>query len=137
MPARSKITENVQFSIERMIRLWEGKLTWNALVQRIEIELGIRVTRQTLEDYVGIYTAYKQKKEMLRCGDNKPERMITASDVELADKVRRLETELEIARKTINEQKRFLQRILQNAAEIPSLKGNIDLLISNRPEDKF
>ncbi|WP_113863610.1 hypothetical protein [Marinobacter pelagius] len=137
MPARLKITENIQFSIERMIRLWEGKLTWNALVQRIEIELGIRVTRQTLEDYVGIYTAYKQKKEMLRCGDNKPERVITGSGVELADKVRRLETELEIARKTINEQKRFLQRILQNAAEIPSLKGNIDLLISNRPEDQI
>lgn len=137
MPARSKVTEDIQFSIERMIRLWEGKLTWSALVQRIEIELGIKVTRQTLEDYVGIYTAYKQKKEMLRCGDNKPDRMISSSDLELADRVRRLEAELEIARKTINEQKRFLQRILQNAVEIPSLKGNFDLLISNRPEDNF
>lgn len=137
MPAKIKITEEIQFEIERMIRLWSGKLTWASLVQSIKIELGIDVTRQALKDYKGIYTAYTYKKELLRGIDSKFERKITASDASLVERLQRLEAELEIAKKTINEQKRFLQRILQNAAELPSLRGNLDLLIAERPEDKF
>ena len=137
MVAKIKITDEIQFEIERMIRVWDGKLTWNALVQRIEIELGIKVTRQTLEDYKGIYTAYKHKKELLRSRDPKLERTITASDLSLVERLKKREAELDIAYKTINEQKRFLHRILQNAAELPALKGNLESLIEERPEDKF
>jgi|TARA_R110000824_G_scaffold361224_1_gene549182 hypothetical protein len=137
MAAKPKITEDVQFQIERMVRLWEGKLTWNSLTQRIEIELGMKVTRQTLEDYKGIYAAYKQKKELLRGIDPKSEKMITKNDIHLSERLKRLEAEIEVKDKIINEQKKFLQRILQNAADIPSLKGNINFLIPERPEDKI
>lgn len=136
MVAKTKVTEDVQFNIERMIRLWEGKLTWDSLVKKIEIEIGIKVTRQTLEEYRGIYTAYKQKKQMLRGFDPRSERDITKADVHLYKRLKSLEAEIEVKDKIINEQKRFLQRILQNAVDIPSLKGNIDLLIAERPEDK-
>jgi hypothetical protein len=136
MVAKQKITEDVQFQIERMIRLWDGKLTWSLLTQRVEIDIGVRVTRQTLEDYTGIYTAYKQKKEMLRGVNPKTEKVITKSDVHLSERLKKLEVDIEMKDKIINEQKRFLQRIMQNAMDIPALRGNFDLLISERLEDK-
>ena len=43
MPAKAKITDETQFNIERMILLWEGKLTWKNLTQKISIDLGIQV----------------------------------------------------------------------------------------------
>jgi len=97
----------------------------------------MKVTRQTLEDYKGIYAAYKQKKELLRGIDPKSEKMITKNDIHLSERLKRLEAEIEVKDKIINEQKKFLQRILQNAADIPSLKGNINFLIPERPEDKI
>lgn len=137
MPAKPKITDDIQFKIERMIRLWESKLTWNLLTDKIEIELGIKVSRQTLEDYKGIYSTYKQQKEFIRGVNPKVEKAITKSDVTLVARIEKLQVEIELKDKTINEQKRFLQRILQNASELPSLKGNLDILIAERPEDKF
>ncbi|MDU0111750.1 hypothetical protein RT723_01735 [Psychrosphaera aquimarina] len=136
MPAKQKVTVETQFSIERIIRLWEGKFTWAALIKAVEIELGLKVTRQTLEDYKGIYTAYKQKKEMLRGVDPKFDRSIVSSDVKLKNRLDKLLAEIELKDQIINEQKRFLQRLMQNAAEIPALKGNIDALFRQRSEDK-
>lgn len=137
MPAKPKITENIQFKIERLIRLWEGKFTWDLLTKKIEIELALIVTRQTLEDYKGIYTAYKQQKKLNRGLTPKLERTILKNDIDLVNKIEKLQAEIEIKNKTINEQKRFLQRILQNAAEFPPLRGNIDILIAERTEDKI
>ena len=61
---------------------------------------------------------------------------IIKADVDLLKRIKKLEAEIELKNKTINEQKRFLQRVLQNATEIPALKGNLDILIAERPEDK-
>ena len=136
MAAKPKVTEEIQFNIERIIRLWEGKLTWALLIKAVELELGFKVTRQTLEDYKGIYTAYKQKKEMLRGVGPKFDRAIVKSDVKMKSRLDKLQAEIEIKDQIINEQKRFLQRIMQNAAEIPALKGNLDVLFKERTEDK-
>jgi hypothetical protein len=137
MPPKPKITEDIQFKIERMIRLWEGKLTWNLLTQKIHLELGLKISRQTLEDYKGIYATYIHQKKILRGVTPKLEKAITKNDVDLIKRIEKLEVEIEIKDKTINEQKRFLQRILQNATEIPALRGNLDVLIAERPEDKL
>ncbi|WP_441004028.1 hypothetical protein [Pseudocolwellia agarivorans] len=137
MPPKPKITEDIQFKIECMIRLWDGKLTWNLLTQKIHLELGLKVSRQTLEDYKGIYVTYKHQKQILRGVTPKLEKSITKSDVNLIKRIEKLEVEIEIKDKTINEQKRFLQRILQNATEIPALRGNLEVLIAERPEDKL
>jgi hypothetical protein len=136
MPAKPKITENNQFQIERLLLLWNGKLTWAMLTQKIQIELGLKISRQTLESYKGIYNAYKHKKELQSGKSPKLEKIITQSDISLANQIDKLQAEIKLKNKIINEQKRFLQRILQNAAEIPALKGNLDVLISERPEDK-
>ncbi|MDK1313647.1 hypothetical protein [Pseudoalteromonas ardens] len=137
MPAQTKITEDVQFKIERLIRLWEGKLTWELLTQKIYMDMGIKVSRQTLEGYNSIYIAYRNQKELLRGVSQKTPKSVSLKEVNLIKRVEVLEAELQIKEKIINEQKRFLQRILQNATEIPALKGNLDALISARPEDKL
>jgi hypothetical protein len=136
MPAKPKITNEVQFRIERMLLLWEGKLTWKSLTQKISIELGVQVSRQTLESYNGIYKAFKHKKSLGGTKESYLKKGIIKGDVDLLKRIEKLEVEIELKNKTINEQKRFLQRILQNATEIPALKGNLDLLIAERPEDK-
>ena len=136
MPAKAKITNETQFNIERMILLWEGKLTWKNLTQKISIDLGIQVSRQTLESYNGIYQAYKHKKCSKNTQDHHFKKGIIKADVDLLKRIKKLEAEIELKNKTINEQKRFLQRVLQNATEIPALKGNLDILIAERPEDK-
>ncbi len=137
MPAHPKITEDLQFRIEKMLWLWEGKLTWALLVQKITIELGLKVTRQTLKDYNGIYNAYERQKKILRGSTPLIEKTITKADVDLVLQIKKLQAVVETQKNTINEQKRFLQRILQNATEIPAFKGNLELLIAHRPEDKL
>ncbi len=57
-----KISAQQQRKIEIMLAKWVGKLTWDALVAKVELELGIKTTRQTLCTYVGINTYYKNKK---------------------------------------------------------------------------
>ncbi|MEH6394793.1 MULTISPECIES: hypothetical protein [Pseudoalteromonas] len=136
MSAKPKITEDEQFKIEKMLFLWEGKLTWSMLTQKIKIELGMKISRQTLTTYKGIYNAYSNKKELYSGKTHQVEKRITQSDVTLVKQLENLQAEIELKNKTINEQKRFLQRILQNAIEIPALKGNLDILIAERPEDK-
>jgi hypothetical protein len=61
-----KISAQQQRKIEIMLTKWIGKLTWEALVARVELELGVRTTRQTLCTYVGINLCYKNKKAQLR-----------------------------------------------------------------------
>jgi hypothetical protein len=137
MPAKPKVTESIQFKIEQMIRLWDGKLSWALLVQKISIDLGLKVSRQTLEGYKGVYVTFTQQKQIISGITPKLEKAITKSDIELMKRIEKLEAAIEIKNKTINEQKRFLQRILQNATEIPSLRGNLEVLIAERPEDKI
>ena len=137
MAAKPKINSDMQFKIERIIWLWEGKLTWDSLVKKIQIDLSLDISRQTLQDYVGIYTAYKRKKDQPSDNSKEYRQISKKDDNEATEKIAKLKIEIKLQAKIINEQKRFLQRILQNASEIPALKGNLDILIAERPEDKM
>ena len=55
-----------QISIQALIRSWEGKLTWDLLVTRIESSLAITTTRQTLDKYLNIKNEYIDKKRSLK-----------------------------------------------------------------------
>ncbi len=55
-----------QISIQALIRSWEGKLTWDLLVTRIESSLAITTTRQTLDKYLNIKNEYIEKKRSLK-----------------------------------------------------------------------
>ncbi|WP_433736731.1 hypothetical protein [Pseudomonas putida] len=128
-----KISAQAQRKIEIMLTKWTGKLTWEALVTRVELELAIKTTRQTLCTYVGIATSYKNKKALLRGASPSLYTKITASDVELVEQIEHLKAEVEVLKKNNAEQLRMIERMLLNAETIP----NIDLyaLVKRRPEE--
>lgn len=128
-----KISAQAQRKIEVMLTKWTGKLTWDALVTRVELELALKTTRQTLCTYVGIATSYKNKKAQLRGASPSLYTKITASDIKLVEQVENLRAEVEVLRKNNAEQLRMIERMLLNASTIPNL--DLHALVKLRPEE--
>lgn len=128
-----KISAQVQRKIEIMLTKWTGKLTWEALVTRVELEISIKTTRQTLCTYVGIAASYRNKKAQLRGASPSLYTKITASDVKLVEQIEHLKAEVEVLKRNNAEQLRMIERMLLNAETIP----NVDLyaLVKRRPEE--
>ena len=131
--ALPKISSQEQRKIEVLIHKWKGKLTWATLVERAELELGIRVTRQTLCTYTGILQAYKDKKNQLRGVPSSMPEEVTVESASLARQIENLKAEIVIFERKNNEQLRLIERILSNAREIPNL--DLRTLIKKRPEE--
>lgn len=131
--ASPKITPQQQRKIEVILESWKGKLTWHALVTKVELDLGIRTTRQTLYSYTSIKLAYKERKALLRGATPSLYMEISSTDVELLDQIENLKAEISVLRRNNAEQLRMIERILSNANDIP----NIDLykLVQPRTEE--
>lgn len=128
-----KISAQHQRKIEIILSKWSGKLTWEFLVTNIELELGIKVTRQTLCTYVGIYTCYKNKKAQLRGATPALYAKITASEVKLVGQIEHLKAEIAVLKRNNSEQLRMIERIFCNANNLPNL--DLRALIKVRPEE--
>lgn len=128
-----KISAQAQRKIEIMLTKWTGKLTWDSLVTKVELELAIKTTRQTLCTYVGISTSYKNKKAQLRGVSPSLYTKITASDVKLDKQIEHLKAEVEVLKKNNAEQLRMIERMLLNANDIPNL--DLYALVKRRPEE--
>lgn len=128
-----KISAQQQRRIEIMLTKWTGKLTWEALVTRVELEVGVKTTRQTLSSYTGINACYKKRKAQLRGAIPPLYTKITTSEVKLVERIERLEAEIEILTKNNAEQLRMIERILANARSIPNL--DLEALVHRRPEE--
>lgn len=116
---------NEQISIQALIRSWEGKLTWDLLVAKIESNLTITTTRQTLDKYLNIKNEYKDKKRLLRelpVSSKDTERIYyLKKDIDLADKVVQLEAELKVAKSEIGYLQAFVQKIANIGQSNPSV----------------
>lgn len=51
--------------IEKSLRTWKGKLTWDALVEAIQEQYDITATRQTLNTYGSVKEAFDGAKKGL------------------------------------------------------------------------
>ncbi|MDE1347643.1 hypothetical protein [Vibrio aestuarianus] len=104
-----------QISIQALIRGWEGKLTWDLLVTRIESSLEITTTRQTLDKYLNIKNEYKKRKRFLKIQPISPSNTVLLSylqqDIDLAEKVIQLESELKVAKEEVSYLQAFIQKI--------------------------
>ena len=127
------ITTQDQRCIERLIANWKGKLSWKLLTKAVELQLGIKTTRQTLCTYTGIYTKYKKRKADLRGVTPEVVSRITRSDVAAQERIARLERDVRDLEEKNAEQLRLIDRMFANALSIP----NLDLreLIKKRPEE--
>jgi len=112
-----------QISIQTLIRSWEGRLTWDLLVTKIDVELGISITRQTLDQYLNIKNEYKQKKQLLRGKpvDQSSTELLSylQSDIDKAQKIIQLETELAVAKDEIGYLQAFITKISNIAQSNP------------------
>lgn len=127
------ITAQDQRRIERLIANWKGKLSWKLLTKAIQLQLGIKTTRQTLCTYTGIYTKYKKRKADLRGVTQEVVSSITRSDITAQERIARLEKDVRDLEEKNAQQLRMIDRMLANASSIP----NLDLreLVKERPEE--
>ena len=114
-----------QISIQALIRSWEGKLTWDLLVTRIESSLAITTTRQTLDKYLNIKNEYIEKKRSLKgqpVSSSDTELLsFLQKDIDLAEKVIQLESELKVAKKEVG----YLQAFINEIASIGQSDPNV------------
>lgn len=120
MAAPSLSTQQIR-KIETLIRVWQSKLTWHHLVDRIEIELNIKTTRQTLNTYNSIKRAYDIKKQEFR-GKPTPEFIkFTKSDLEAYRRITNLEAENKILQQQVSSQLAFIRQIAIQSSNNPLL----------------
>lgn len=128
-----KISARQQRKIEIMIYTWKGKLTWENLVVKVELEQGIKTTRQTLCSYLGIHTCYRNKKAQLRGTMPSLQGKITSSEANMIAQIENLKAEIAVLKRNNCEQLRMIERMLANANAIPNL--DLRALIKKRPEE--
>jgi hypothetical protein len=114
-----------QISIQALIRSWEGKLTWDLLITKIESSLAISTTRQTLDKYLNIKNEYKEKKRLLRgqpiSSDDTELISYLQKDIDLAEKMIQLEAELKVAKDEIGYLQAFIQKIVNIGQSDPNV----------------
>lgn len=114
-----------QNSIQALIRSWEGKLTWDLLVTRVESSLAITTTRQTLDKYLNIKNEYKNKKRSLKekpISSDKIELLTyLQKDIDLAEKIIQIEAELKVAKDEIGYLQAFIQKVAQMGQHDPNV----------------
>jgi len=114
-----------QISIQALIRSWEGKLTWDLLITKIESSLAISTTRQTLDKYLNIKNEYKEKKRLLRgqpvSSDDIELISYLQKDIDLAEKMIQLEAELKVAKDEIGYLQAFIQKIVNIGQSDPNV----------------
>ncbi|MHA2879747.1 hypothetical protein ACXZ7R_25680 [Vibrio campbellii] len=116
--ATKSLDTDQQISIQALIRSWEGKLTWDLLVTKIESSLAITTTRQTLDKYLNIKNEYKDRKRSLK---GQP---VSTDNTELLiylQKVIHLAAELKVAKDEIG----YLQAFIQKIANIGQSDPNV------------
>jgi hypothetical protein len=128
-----KISTLQQRKIEILLAKWAGKLTWEALVTKVALELSLKTTRQTLCTYTGINTAYKNRKAQLRGVTPSLYSRITASEVKMVEQIEHLHAEINVLKRNNEEQLRMIERILSNASAIPNL--DLNELVRRRSEE--
>jgi hypothetical protein len=123
--ATKSLDTDQQISIQALIRSWEGKLTWDLLVTKIESSLAITTTRQTLDKYLNIKNEYKDRKRSLKgqpvSTDNTELLTYLQKDIDLAEKAIQLEAELKVAKDEIG----YLQVFIQKIANIGQSDPNV------------
>ncbi|MGR5230523.1 hypothetical protein ACPV30_18610 [Photobacterium damselae] len=123
--ATKSLDTDQQISIQALIRSWEGKLTWDLLVTKIESSLAITTTRQTLDKYLNIKNEYKDRKRSLKgqlvSADNTDLLIYLQKDIDLAEKIIQLEAELKVAKDEIG----YLQAFVQKIANIGQSDPNV------------
>ena len=138
--ATKSLDTDQQISFQALIRSWEGKLTWDLLVTKIESSLAITTTRQTLDKYLNIKNEYKDRKRSLKgqpvSTDNTELLIYLQKDIDLAEKVIQLEAELKVAKDEIGYLQTFIQKIVNIGQSDPNVMAIFQRAMRSIEESK-
>lgn len=129
-PSNIALDSNQQRKIRTLIRVWSTKFNWKLLVDAIKDDLGITISRQSLNTYDGIKNEYDAKKAEFRGVTPDIAKRVTMSDVNKEKKIEQLEAELKIKQEDIDRQLCLVRRMLANALELPNC--SVDDLLKER-----
>lgn len=129
--ALPKISSQQQLDVEVILAKWTGKLTWEALVDRVFLELGLKVSRQTLCTYAAIDAAFKDRKMSLR--GRSTGALAVGSTCDATVLINKLNAEITVLKRNNAEQLRMIERMLSNASAIPNI--DLHILLKKRPEE--
>ena len=107
--------------IETLITLWQTKLTWDLLVERIKNDLNITTTRQTLNTYNSIKAAYDTKKQELRGKPTTEFVKFIKSDQKTYEQIERLKAENKVLKQKVDKQLAFIKNLGVLSASNPLL----------------
>ena len=110
--------------IAKLITGWSAKkFTWDLIVAKVGVELGIETTRQTLTTYeTTIRKAYKYKKKQRRGEPSNTVIEITQSDIKMAKRIENLEAEVKQLEQRIDKQQAFIAEIASVAKSNPAVQ---------------
>lgn len=110
-------------NIIHLINDWSGQqFTWDLMVAKIEVELNIVTTRQTLPTYRLIKNAYHDKKSERRGVPSDTVIKITQSGVKMAQRIERLEKQKAQLEQRADKQRAFIAVIAHVAKSNPAVK---------------
>ena len=110
--------------IQRICELiisWSEKLTWLRLVNAIQDDIDIKVSRVTLASYFAIKKEYDIKKAELRGSKVVSRETESSSITDLQKKIEKLRKVNKMLERTKTKQLVMIERIMANAREIPNL----------------
>jgi hypothetical protein len=125
MALPSLSTKDVR-NIEAMIKAWSAKLTWDLLVERIESDLGIITTRQTLNTYSSIKATFSEQKLVLRGKPSDSLIKFTQGDMKLAERIERLSADNAALESKVEKQRAFIAEIADVAKSNPTVMSVLE-----------
>ncbi len=103
---------------------WEGKLTWALLIGRIEEEIDLKVTRQTLNQYFSIKNEFRRRKNQIRSSklnDSSLVESIGVSEVALLKKVEAQQRKIQALEVKLAKQLDQMKTFIFNVRNIPGV----------------
>lgn len=125
-------------NIEKVLSSWNGKLTWDRLIEKIKAEYNINTTRQTLNTYSSITSVYRDTKDRLR-GVSQPVRKspyVTLKQAELVHRIEALQRDNQQLEHQISYLKGLLHVISIEASEKNPLLNEVLVTIKRNYDKK-
>ena len=107
-----------------LIITWTGKLTWALLIAKIEKNMNLKVSRQTLNGYFAIKKEYQLRKQQLRNGEGnfRLGSHLKQSEQDLLEKIESQKRIIEALERQVNQQLDQLKTFVLNVRNIPGVE---------------
>lgn len=118
--AKPLLTKKDINRINNLIITWDGKLNWELVVQAIKSDLGIKISRQSLNKYEEIKQEFRRRKELKRgVVTEGPVTYAEGTTVQKLEKqIKRLEAENDALQRKYNEAEKFMARAIKNGIDM-------------------